>query len=183
MRLFFAIWPPAHQRDELARLARRLAHISRGRATEAANLHLTLAFLGEVDEALLPQLSALGVQLAALPAAPMALTRTGSWSNGIVWAAPEQTPAELLELVGQLNIGLAALGLPVEKRRYTPHLTLARRAHRLLAGHSIEPVPWPLDHLSLVASQLDGAGSRYTILGRWPLTVPTPVAPVRADSP
>ncbi|MDH5265059.1 MAG: RNA 2',3'-cyclic phosphodiesterase, partial [Betaproteobacteria bacterium] len=50
-RLFFALWPDAAARAALADLARATANRYGGRAVPAANLHLTLVFLGEVDPA------------------------------------------------------------------------------------------------------------------------------------
>jgi 2'-5' RNA ligase len=172
VRLFFAVWPAASERQQLSALARKLAQLGHGRASSQDSLHLTLAFLGEVDEALLPALHALGVSLSQLPSGQMPLTHTGSWPNGIVWAAPDATPPELSALVSALNEGIAALGLPVEKRRYAPHLTLVRRAQRPLTTRAIKPISWPLDHLALVASELDTDGARYTTLARWPLNGP-----------
>lgn len=174
MRLFFAVWPAPRQRHSLVQLAHKLANLSRARVNGADALHLTLAFLGEVDEAQLPPLFALGQALVEQQAAAsLLLTHTGSWDNGIVWAAPEQTPLELVELVAQLNAGLQTLGLPVDKRRYKAHITLARRAHRPLAKHPLrQPIELAVDHLALVASELSSAGSRYTTLRRWSLAVP-----------
>lgn len=177
MRLFFAVWPARREQKQLAALAHKLAHLSHGRASALDNLHLTLAFLGEVDDSLLPALQELGASLSRLPSCAMPLTHTGTWPNGIVWAAPDGTPPALANLVAELNTGLTALGLPVEKRRYSPHLTLVRRAQRPLATHSIKPVPWPLDHLALVASELEAKGSRYTTLARWNL------APLQSAEP
>ncbi|HHB13073.1 MAG TPA: RNA 2',3'-cyclic phosphodiesterase, partial [Chromatiales bacterium] len=48
-RLFFALWPPAAVRVRMARVGRRLPR-RRGRPVPMENLHLTLAFVGPVDE-------------------------------------------------------------------------------------------------------------------------------------
>ena len=47
-RVFFALWPDADARVALAALAREIAARTKGRAPPAANLHMTLAFIGEV---------------------------------------------------------------------------------------------------------------------------------------
>ncbi|WP_287719822.1 2'-5' RNA ligase family protein [Nitrosomonas sp.] len=49
VRLFFALWPQEEARKQLARLARRIADQCAGRCVRPENLHLTLAFIGEVD--------------------------------------------------------------------------------------------------------------------------------------
>jgi len=176
MRLFFAVWPQPAQRTALTHLAHKLARLSRARVNGADALHLTLAFLGEVDEARLPELYALGASLAerTVPG-ELALTHSGSWDNGIVWAAPDETPPALLALVAQLNSGLSSLALPVDKRRYKPHLTLGRRAHAPLAKRALpQPIRLAFDHIALVASESHSAGSRYTNLRCWPLLGTTP---------
>lgn len=171
MRLFFAIWPDPLARKTLTHLAHKLARFSRARVNGAEALHLTLAFVGELEEARLPELNALGASVAG-SAAPgeLVLTHSGSWDNGIVWAAPDATPDNLSALVAALNAGLKALELPVDTRRYKAHITLARRAHAPLAKHPLrQPIRLALDHLALVASELSSSGSRYTTLQRWPL--------------
>ncbi len=61
MRLFFAVWPPLAVAEALAAWARRLQRETGGRAVAAKNIHLTLAFLGEVSEERLPALRRLPV--------------------------------------------------------------------------------------------------------------------------
>ncbi|AXK38910.1 RNA 2',3'-cyclic phosphodiesterase [Crenobacter cavernae] len=170
MRLFFAVWPDNAARAALAQHAiGPWPHGTRPIRDDA--LHLTLAFLGDVDEAVLPALEALGARLGqrCVPTR-MRLTKFGHWNNGIVWAAPERTPKALTGLVAELRQGLAELGVESDTRRYKPHITLARRASHLppLAPGAIV---YPLDHLALVASEAGPTGQvAYRTLARWPLS-------------
>ena len=52
LRLFFALWPPEDLQAKLAAWANKAA--GKGRAMRRENIHLTLAFLGATDAALLP---------------------------------------------------------------------------------------------------------------------------------
>ena len=173
-RLFFAVVPDAGSRATLAALARDVAHAVRGRAPSAENLHLTLAFLGQVNADRRAALAAIGATAAAA-AAPFLLTldRVGAFRGaGIAWAGTDRAPPELLQLVAALNDGLAAAGLPVERRPFHPHVTLARRGTRAPEGVAPAPLSWRVDRLLLMASDTLPAGPRYREIAAWPLSGP-----------
>ena len=67
LRLFFALWPAAGEQQALAQASAGAVAGSGGRPIPAGNLHVTLAFLGNVAAARLPQLHALALQLAGQP--------------------------------------------------------------------------------------------------------------------
>ncbi len=147
LRLFFALPcpPPLAERIGRWRDDRPLP----GRQVATANLHLTLAFLGQVPSA---RLEALLDMAAAIEAAPfdLCLDRLLRWRNGILLLAPSQPPGALLRLRHALRSGLAELELPVETRPFSAHLTLARDAAPLedapatpnlrMAGRPFQPV-------------------------------------------
>lgn len=169
MRLFFAVWPDDAARATLARLA--AGPWPRGaRPVTPEQLHLTLAFLGEVDEAVLPALTALGARLGQRCApCRMRLTRAGLWTGGVAWLAPARTPAPLAGLVAALGAGLAELGVRADTRRFKPHITLARRAGPWTPT-APSAIAYPIDHLALLASDTGPDGARYRTLARWPLS-------------
>ena len=165
-RLFFAVWPDASAAAALARLAKEVAQVAGGRAVPAEKLHLTLAFLGEVDESRRDALSR-----CARPQAGrlhLDLDRVGSFRRAqVAWAGASAPPRELIQAQEMLAGRLAAAGFAVEERQYTPHVTLARRIERPVPPEAIAPVAWNADELTLVRSET-GTG-RYTVLERWPL--------------
>jgi len=181
LRLFFAVVPDAGARAALAALARDVAQAVRGRPPPAENLHLTLAFLGQVSAARRAALAAIGAAAAA--AAPpflLTLDRVGAFRGaGIAWAGADRAPAELLQLVAALNDGLAAAGLPVERRPFHPHVTLARRGTRAPEGIAPAPLSWRVDRLVLMASDTLSAGPRYREVDAWPLSGPATAIPDR----
>ena len=65
VRLFFALWPASALQAKLAAWAKQVA--GRGRAMRRENLHLTLAFLGATDAALVPDLIALAASARFTP--------------------------------------------------------------------------------------------------------------------
>jgi 2'-5' RNA ligase len=98
--------------------------------TPAENLHLTLAFLGEIDAGQVESAGA-AVQAAAQGRAPWRLRWTvpGAFPSasrpGVLWLGVDGGEA-LLEVHTALAEALASAGLPVEDRAFRPHLTLAR---------------------------------------------------------
>jgi hypothetical protein len=64
LRLFFALWPDLAARARLTVIAATVARDRRGRATATGNLHVTLAFLGNVAPPLLPVIEGAGAAAA-----------------------------------------------------------------------------------------------------------------------
>src|SRR5512144_2021962 len=109
-RVFFALWPDAMARAALAPIVRELAQRAHGRATAIPSVHLTLAFVGDVAEAALPELQAIG---AAAPREPfeLRLAECGAFARArVAWVAPIEVPAELTQLEARLRAALAAGG-------------------------------------------------------------------------
>jgi 2'-5' RNA ligase len=164
-RLFFALWPdPVLRRQIVAVQTSR--RVGDGRRIEPADLHLTLAFLGNTPG---DQLATVRQAAARLALEPFSLTldRLGWWRRaGILWLGPTLWPAPLDALVNDLWGGLEHPGLQPEKRRFKPHITLARRCTRARAG-PIKPISWSVTDFVLVESVSVPAGVRYRILDRW----------------
>lgn len=183
MRLFVAIPLPQVVRDGVAsvqdRLRRAQADVS---WVKAANLHITLKFLGETEPT---RLERIGLALAevARGAAPFALTVAGVGTFGgriprVVWVGVGDGAVPLEALAGAVENGLAPLGFPKERRGFTAHFTLGRvRSSRnvedLRAAIRDEPAR-PLgtvrvEEFVLIHSRLDPGGSIYTALMHFPL--------------
>ena len=171
LRLFFAVWPDAAAREALLRLARDTQAVAGGRATAPQSLHVTLAFLGSMADERLPALAAVAAVVAAA-ARPFALTldRGGGARarGGVAWIEAATPPVALLQLQARLAAGLAELGFVPDTRRFRPHVTLARKVVGAAAPVST-PVCWEVTELVLNASEPAPGGSRYTMLGTWPL--------------
>ena len=133
-------------------------------------MHLTLLFLGDVPAERIASLQAVGAA-AAFEQFTLRLDRIGCWKhNNIAWIAPSEMPPALARLVDALEVGAAAEGFGFDRRPYTPHVTLVRKA-RCVALDQVEPVPWPVTDFVLVRSELHGEGARYRAIGRFPVTV------------
>jgi len=164
LRLFFALWPPREAAEALHQWALAAQRVCGGRVARAENIHLTLAFLGEVDEK--PGISVQGHRH-SLP-----IEQARYWAhNQIVWVGPEEIPRPLLSVVENLKKELVSKGLKTEKRPFAAHITLIRKAR----GGELPTLPridWPVEEVALVQSVLGGQGPRYEVIERFPLIPP-----------
>lgn len=139
------------------------------RAVPDASLHVTLAFLGERDDA-----EALAERLATCPR-PVA----GIGVAGVRLLPPRRPRVLALELsdargeLRRLHARVAAVLEHVDPRGLLPHVTVARfgRGARtpLAAPPAPSPAPFALSGLTLYRSHLGGGPARYEPLARWPL--------------
>ncbi len=167
-RLFLALWPPDPVREAMRDVARRLAREVDGRRVGDAGLHLTLAFLGTVEEARREALEA-ALGTLALAAHTLLLDRLGYWHRPqVVWLGASHTPEALAAFVTDLRDCLRELELPVDARPFVPHVTLLRKVRRRPPTPPFEPIAWAVDGFVLVQSELRPEGACYTVLRRWP---------------
>src|SRR5258705_11166482 len=174
LRVFFALWPDADARDRLAALAQEVAARPQGRAPPSLNLHVTVAFIGEVDAARIDALRAIGASVAPnVPTFVLTLDRAGTFrGTGIAWAGASSSPPPLVELARSLADALAAHGFPSERRAFSPHVTLARRCKAPGLAALAAPVAWAVTRLALDVSEPGSAAPRYRELASWPLGAP-----------
>lgn len=162
-----------------ARLALLSGGIPGARWVEARNLHVTLRFVGEVDETMAAEMDA---AMAAVRAPAFALSLTGFGTFGRskpnhLWVAVERA-APLLHLQGRVETALARLGLVPEGRKFLPHVTLARfkespvgRVQDFIARNSpFQAGPWNVEHFVLFRSHLGRSGAEYEALADYPLS-------------
>ena len=167
MRLFFALWPPREAAEALHAWALRASGATGGRATRATAIHLTLAFLGEIEERLVPQLRSLPAQgeRHSLP-----IEQARHWARTrIVSAGPNETPAPLQVLAQRLASQLAERNFTTETRPFAAHATLIRKARRPGELPDLPRVDWPVREYVLVSSRLSAEGPRYDVLERYRL--------------
>ncbi|MGR5148673.1 RNA 2',3'-cyclic phosphodiesterase [Photobacterium alginatilyticum] len=180
-RLFFALAldTPANQRTflQLSQLAQILP--GEGRRVPDSNLHLTLAFLGLVNE----QQKAHLIDLTNTVAGPSFTFHASALKyrkrNRLIWLEGDTIPVPLAQLASNLKEAALQTGLEQEKRSYTPHITLKKQVRQ-------RPDPMPenvhfsfyFQHFGLYISEqvntARGSGVRYRCLRQWPLTPTQP---------
>jgi len=162
-RLFFAFWPDQATREAMHHAARRAVRGSGGRPVPAANLHMTVAFLGSVAESRLDEIRAVGRTVPVESAFEIVFDGVAFWPKPRVLVAVSSRPApEATAIAARLWAGLVPLGIPPDFRPFKPHVTLARKVVKPAPEPALKPVRWPVSGLTLVESVTDPEGSRYT---------------------
>jgi 2'-5' RNA ligase len=170
VKVFFALWPSAAERDRLAAWQKPLQRLCGGRAMRSEMLHNTLVFIGNVEHARLEALQ-LAAQEVNGQRFELCFDAAHYWKhNHIVYAAPGEIPQQLAQLVDALEQRLSVHGFNFDQRQYKPHVTLLRNAR--WTGEALPKmrlVCWQAADFALVQSaQLQGE-PHYRVLARFPL--------------
>ena len=165
LRTFFAVSPDHAARAALAEGARWAVKSCGGRPTPAELIHLTLVFIGTTRRERVGDLVAL-MNALDIPAFDLRLDSIGWFRrNGIVWAGSQSPPDPLFTLQSSLARDAEQIGFSLDVRPYSPHLTLARDAHRSpLTTTMTPPISWRVSSVELMSSQPGGTGPRYEVL-------------------
>ncbi len=172
---FLALGVPTEIRE---RLARATAHLRAPggdlRANRPAGWHVTLAFLGEVDDeqarVATEVLSSTLTAAAPRPAPRLSLGQVGRFGDRVLLVhVLDDPPGALERFVMVLHTELRTAGLVVPDRPFRPHLTLARarRRRRVRAADAtalrIPTLRWRPDAVGRWASVPAGSGAPYTV--------------------
>jgi 2'-5' RNA ligase len=168
-RLFFALWPDDVVRQRIWTLTCDAVAESRGRPTSSANLHVTVVFLGEVEEDRLPSVRAAGTGAQAEPF-DLEFDSIEVWKrSGVLSLTVRETPPAALDLVERLRFRLLEAQFNLRPEDYRPHVTLARRVLSRNVRRALPAIRWHARDFALVESRPGTGGSSYTVLERWPL--------------
>ncbi len=181
IRTFLAIGLPGAVKKHLAALEEQLAeHMTAVKWIEPENLHLTLKFLGDVENHELYSVCKTAQQAVAdLAAFEAAVAGIGAFPTSArprtIWAGLREGAAELGAVHEALERAFAEQGYAREDRAHTPHITLgrARRAgfaediSALIESHkTFHAGRVPVTEVLIFSSQLGPDGPEYTVMGR-----------------
>jgi 2'-5' RNA ligase len=179
MRLFAAIDLSSEVLSNLERLIGQLRPNARIGWSRPENLHITTKFIGEWPEDRLEEVNATLRNLVSREAIPIEIRGLGWFPNPhsprVLWAAVH-APQSLADLARETDKAVSRLGVPAEKRAYSPHLTLARikepvplapLRQAIAALRSAEFGAFTADRFYLYQSKLKPTGSVYTRLSEF----------------
>jgi len=172
MRLFIAKNFSTETRNRLVVLRDELSSRSKhGRFSLIDNIHLTLVFLGECNE---KQTDAAKSAMSVVTFDPfdIEIDRIGCYKHdgGDVWWAGVRDNEALTELQSRLTKELTAEGFSLEKRKYTPHITLGRNVITDTKPHTIVPFKEIISTIDLIKSESANGKLTYTSIyrrGKW----------------
>jgi 2'-5' RNA ligase len=176
LRLFVGIEFPPELKLHLSMLE---TSIPGARWVDPGNFHLTLRFIGEVDEGVAADIDEALVRVKARRFT-LQLAGTGVFGGGkprALWVGVERHP-DLVGLRDRIEQALIRIGIEPEQRKFAPHVTLARLREPALdelgkflaANAQFRAAPLPVDGFSLIASFPTKAGSIYEDQADYPLT-------------
>lgn len=170
MRLFVAIALPADMKKSLMRAISDLRCVAtQGNFTKEENLHLTLAFIGEVPT---PRVTDAKRALDKVSATPFTLTLEGSIgrfvrSGGDIYYANVEGGDALHSLAGAVKRELMAAGFTIEERAFRPHITLGREVNvPSPVSISIVPASMTVTYFGLYKSERIAGKLTYTEIHR-----------------
>lgn len=165
-RLFFALDPDPGVRERFISLQTSLNVPAR--RVPPANLHMTLAFLGDVPVSALQNLCGLAANI-KFSACEIQIDCAGAFPKSRVgWLGCTRPPASLTDFQARLADALIDGGFKPDNRSWKPHVTLYRDLRKPFETIPIDPVRWKPKSFCLMHSGQCRKGVIYTIVGRWP---------------
>ena len=181
VRCFIAIGLPDEIKEGLVQLQAQLKSGNQPgvKWVDPYGIHLTLKFLGSVAaDRIDPITGAMGEAAQGIPPFRLKVEGLGVFPSlrrvQVVWVGVSGEVDRLAQLQQRIESNLAGLGFAPERRRFTPHLTLARlrdraslderqRFGQLIAGTKFElAYSFQVDAISLMRSQLTREGAIYS---------------------
>lgn len=184
VRSFICIELPDEVKSEIAQFQARFkgepASVS---WTKPENVHLTLKFLGDVEEERLAEVHRILVEVAAC-FSPFELAASGCGvfpserNPRVLWIGVREDEGHLQRLARAVEDAMAGLGFAREDRPFQAHLTIgrvrtaagARELARKLIAQSFSSRPFRADRITLMRSDLRPSGAIYTPLHIIPLS-------------
>ncbi len=172
LRLFVGIFPSRSTQEQLNKEAENLSKKlqTKVRILAPEILHLTVKFIGNVDETQLSDLTAAFLKATGnLPSASLQIREFRLFPScrkpKVVAAQIERSP-ELDYIFQFFDEGFSDLGIIADRRSFNPHITVARARRWQKETISTVPVQLvePITSVSLIHSQLTPEGAKYNIL-------------------
>ena len=168
MRLFIAINFSNETRSRLLSLRDELRDKSeRGNFSAPENLHLTLVFLGECNEKQSAEAKA-AIEASSFKPFPVYIDRIGRFKRdgGEIWWAGLQEGKPLMELQQDLAGRLTATGFALERRMFSPHVTLGREVVTVAKPWDVKPFGETVSAIDLMKSERIRGKLTYTSIFR-----------------
>ncbi|HDZ77182.1 MAG TPA: RNA 2',3'-cyclic phosphodiesterase [Candidatus Omnitrophica bacterium] len=185
MRTFIAIKVPENIQKNFRLIQKKLKRPGQNiKWVNPENIHLTLKFLGETKETQLPQIKKVLVDAASeFKISNIKIGTLGVFPGiknpRIIWIGAEEKDTTIAEIAEILNNRLKNLGFIKEKRKFTPHITIARirslnnitdLLNNITANIDFEAGEFKVNKICLIQSRITSSGSIYNMMAEARLT-------------
>lgn len=165
MRFFIALEIPSENLAQFQVIQQELSiFIPQAKLTDLDKIHLTLAFLGEQPDNLQPKLTEIITKAAdGIPSFEVTPAYIDGFPNihhpQILWVGVKGDIDKVLLIRERVKDGLANLNLPVDERRFIPHITIAKTSKDLKIDQKLEVeleklMAMPFDHIKISSIKL-----------------------------
>jgi 2'-5' RNA ligase len=160
-RLFFALWPDNRQRDRLRDVINAVAKTVEGRPVERRNWHITLPFIGDLEEQQVADIQEWSAQVQVEPFR-LVFDRLEYWARPkVACLAVATVPAELQQLMTSLNEVLQMVGVTPSDRTYRPHITVSRDARTFITERLTQRATTEWSSFEIMESVSGPGGESY----------------------
>jgi len=160
-RLFFALWPDDRQRDRLRDVINSVAKTVEGRPVERRNWHITLPFIGDVEERHIPNIHELITQVEVQPFRLVFDRLEYRPRAKVACLAVATVPAELEQLVSSLNDVVQLVVATPPDKTYRPHITVSRDARAFTTERLTQRATTEWSSFEIMESTSGPAGKAY----------------------
>lgn len=179
-RLFVALNIPSEIKDNLLNTCRRLAvHPGKFRWEKADKIHLTLKFIGEVEDKLVDSIKTELDFVENYHSFNFSVSKFDFFfRNGeprILWAGLK-TDGPIENLVDEINNRLEKFSIPAERRKFKPHLTMLRikiypgeKFIQAFKNYEFDEMNFTAENISLMQSRLFPTGAEYSEIKKYKL--------------
>lgn len=179
-RLFVAVPVADEVKAAIAKFLAGLDPTHRLKAAGPRFLHLTVRFFGAVAVAEVPALKQrLAAACQRVKPFKLRAEGLGDFDHRVLWIGLHGRPPALHRLAAAVTAETSAFGDHVERRRFTPHITIGKRPPHDASGGALASLlarhrstafgEWRVDHLELVRSRPGPGATNYTTVARLPL--------------
>jgi RNA 2',3'-cyclic 3'-phosphodiesterase len=169
MRYFFALLLDAAAVARLSQIGEQLAEGYGRSSVPPENYHVTLCFVGNIEDSQVATLRRIG-ELHTMQPGLIVLDRLEFWKESrVIVAASHAASTKLQALSAYLAAECARFRPAIRNELWRPHVTLLRKVSQATVLQTMSQIEWLADSFCLMQSQRAGGRSVYTVVERWPL--------------
>ncbi|MDX1811704.1 MAG: RNA 2',3'-cyclic phosphodiesterase [Gammaproteobacteria bacterium] len=168
IRIFFSVTPDDDALSRIVKLQKEYSD-SKCRLIPPDNIHITLLFIGNVDPQLLDCIKS-SADKVLQHSFKLKLNYVSQFKrSGILWLGNKEDNENITELYDTLYANVSNCSVTLEKRRFKPHLTLARKFYSHVSQNDIPPITTRVSQFHLMQTIPYNNSVKYQIIKTWHL--------------